>query len=466
MDASGTPLLRRNGKRPSCEPCRKAKYSCDHVMPVCLRCRRRNLSQQCVYHPSPLRGRTPRKSGKDGRRLTAEVLADALSDADEIEWGGKTERNHAEEFGYLGSTSCAAALTENGGEPGVDTIIRDPKTTGKTTGGKDADHNTAHVRPRRMEKACSILKLLDSFAQLEQVVKRWHEFERYTSMIEPFVGACTESVKSDLVFNGALGPGDPLQRTIQMIFQNTCRNAPISDTFTLAQFTACYTGFSLRWETLAVFFTACGLCCCCLPPTEPIFELNCLSVIGKQKFIRRLLEASITCVSFCEDTRPLSDLGIWVHYESVILSSHVLGEYHNLVWDRFGDTATHIVARGLHVDSERPEQPLWLIEMRRRGVACAYAMDKLFCTFCGRPPRLSQRYCSIHVPLDLPTSSLSLQNSQFQAALANINNDGWNTNGLQEKSFLRCFVLCSQVREKILELCLGPSGDNLLQEAK
>ncbi|KAF1840198.1 uncharacterized protein K460DRAFT_348380 [Cucurbitaria berberidis CBS 394.84] len=52
------PSFRRNGKLQACEPCRKGKLRCDHMLPTCGRCARRNKPEQCVYHPAPLTKRT------------------------------------------------------------------------------------------------------------------------------------------------------------------------------------------------------------------------------------------------------------------------------------------------------------------------------------------------------------------------------------------------------------------------
>lgn len=52
--------VRRNGKRPSCEPCRISKLSCDHITPVCGRCQRRKIPQKCIFHPAPMTGLKPR----------------------------------------------------------------------------------------------------------------------------------------------------------------------------------------------------------------------------------------------------------------------------------------------------------------------------------------------------------------------------------------------------------------------
>lgn len=45
---------RRNGKLQACEPCRKGKLRCDHMMPTCGRCVKRGKTDKCTYHPAPL----------------------------------------------------------------------------------------------------------------------------------------------------------------------------------------------------------------------------------------------------------------------------------------------------------------------------------------------------------------------------------------------------------------------------
>lgn len=46
--------FRRNGKLQACEPCRRGKLRCDHMMPTCGRCAKRGKPDQCLYHPAPL----------------------------------------------------------------------------------------------------------------------------------------------------------------------------------------------------------------------------------------------------------------------------------------------------------------------------------------------------------------------------------------------------------------------------
>ena len=54
MSLRGQSTLRRNGKPQSCEPCRKSKLKCDHVLPKCGRCIQRKIDYRCIYHPAPM----------------------------------------------------------------------------------------------------------------------------------------------------------------------------------------------------------------------------------------------------------------------------------------------------------------------------------------------------------------------------------------------------------------------------
>ena len=44
-----------SSRQAACEPCRKAKLACDHIRPVCSRCRHLRRPGSCVYRASPFR---------------------------------------------------------------------------------------------------------------------------------------------------------------------------------------------------------------------------------------------------------------------------------------------------------------------------------------------------------------------------------------------------------------------------
>jgi hypothetical protein len=326
--------------------------------------------------------------------------------------------------------------------------------------GLESDHAVS----QRIDKAVYVLKLLRHFDLFQKVLARRDEFELYTSMTKHFVHACTASVRQDIVEVTDLDSEEHLKRIADRLFRNTRKPVSISRDCTLAEYSTFFTKDLLRWEPVAVMFTACGFLASFLPAWEPIFGGY---HGGKHTLLLQLLEASSACILFCENGGSLSDLGLWVHYEHNLFMSQVLGYTNNTVWRHIGETVTHFVARGLHIDNGANDHiPQWLVEMRRRAFACTYVMDKLFCMFCGRPPRLSQRYCSIHIPLDLEVSDLVPDGHGLEAAMSNIAPSGWNTQGPKGRSYLRCLVMCCKITEDALELSLGPSRHNLQSRAE
>ncbi|RMZ77785.1 hypothetical protein DV737_g4239, partial [Chaetothyriales sp. CBS 132003] len=108
-----------------------------------------------------------------------------------------------------------------------------------------------------------------------------------------------------------------------------------------------------------------------------------------------------------------------------------------------------------------------MVEMGRRALANAYSLDKAVCTFVRRPPRISQRYCSIQLQVDLDYGELALEGAELQAALSTIDQNGWTTNFKSRKScYLRVCILSSLLREEeVLELSLGPPREEMHEKA-
>lgn len=415
-----------------------------------------------------MRGLTPRSRNRDLCRSTSSVL--------HIDWVGKgiqpagllVENRGSrilptQEPGFLGSTSYHAVLTEDQDQAGIDNALLSPASYDDT----NPQLETSQIGSRRMVEALALLMLLRDFGPLQRFIERWSNFDHYISMIDFFVEDCSKSINSDLVQCHALKSESALESAAERIFRNTCKKVQVSKTSRLVDFAKLFTGKSLRWEALAVFFTACGLCCHSMRCTDSIFDVFGHREQDKRNLEHRLLEASNTCVSFCEDAGSLSDLGMWVHYENMVYSTQVLGDTHYLVWTRLGATIGHIITQGLHTESKSiSDLPFWLVELHRRVLACTFSIDKLLCTFVGRPPRLSQRYCYIHIPLDLEPLELAYEGEQLKHALSNIDENGWNRMNSSKIQFLRSLLFCSQLREEVLEICLGPPQSNMLEKSR
>lgn len=134
------------------------------------------------------------------------------------------------------------------------------------------------------------------------------------------------------------------------------------------------------------------------------------------------------------------------------------------VWQKLGDLSTIVYAFGLHQPGEDIEEfPFFLVEIRKRVMVCAYAIDKELATSLGRPPRICSRYCVIPLPLDISYEKMVLARSEGEKALHNLDANGWNTKGnLTVGVRLRIVLLTSLLRESILELSLSPTTQHIL----
>ena len=123
---------------------------------------------------------------------------------------------------------------------------------------------------------------------------------------------------------------------------------------------------------------------------------------------------------------------------------------------------------GLHQGSPvDPETPFFLSELRKRIFITAYGHDKSVATFLGRPPRLSHRYCKMVPPLDLSDDQIFLEGSELDAALAELDENGWNTTGnLRRATWTRVWLQNCRIREDILEIALGSGDEDISFQAE
>jgi chromatin structure-remodeling complex subunit RSC3/30 len=213
-----------------------------------------------------------------------------------------------------------------------------------------------------------------------------------------------------------------------------------------------------------LYFTACGLGLMGLSAATDALEFVGSTESAKQQLLYRLLAASDFCTH--HKAGHSTDLGFWLCLDNCIFASQVLGDSDYSVWRKLGDISTMVFAQGLHEDSK--PAPFWLKEMRRRGLAYAYGSDKVLSTFVGRPPRISKRYCKIHIPLDLESAELALEGEDLAQVLSQLDNAGWNTTRptSTRSSSGPMYVAAALIREEVLELCLGIPQDDLEDRAR
>ena len=105
-------------KPQSCEPCRKSKLKCDHVLPTCGRCIQRKIGHRCIYHPAPMSRHTvgDTEASMSGLRHSSLVERVSSVGTEPLDWIGPNVHTHHpsadagktagdQPAGYLGPTS-------------------------------------------------------------------------------------------------------------------------------------------------------------------------------------------------------------------------------------------------------------------------------------------------------------------------------------------------------------------------
>ena len=92
------------------------------------------------------------------------------------------------------------------------------------------------------------------------------------STLGPFAFKCRESVRINVADVVTSGDENAKLELAEKIFHNTTQGVSVTRSSNFDDFLAFYTGSSMRWETLGVFFTACGLCCNTISCDEEAFD--------------------------------------------------------------------------------------------------------------------------------------------------------------------------------------------------
>jgi hypothetical protein len=144
----------------------------------------------------------------------------------------------------------------------------------------------------------------------------------------------------------------------------------------------------------------------------------------------------------------------------------VTGDASYLTWRRLGTLISACVAKGLHGEIRvSSDVPFWMSELRKRLFAATYILDKSISNFLGRPPRLSRKYCTMQLPLDLEPAHLRLPGAELEDVVNRLDQHGWNTNAsLGGMVWIRCQFILSMICEDVLELALAalPEDDGSL----
>ncbi|KAI1827527.1 hypothetical protein F4861DRAFT_493033 [Xylaria intraflava] len=506
-------IYRRNGRLQSCEPCRKSKLKCDHVVPVCSRCVRRKCTDKCVYHPNPL----------TKKRETAEVPLTPVTTINE-------------------ETSPAVLPTVESSEPGTPHLHGLPDTPRSPASHLPAYHTRfprvnrqeAQVQvPPKLNRAASapplyshqydddsgrlnpgffgttnfmsifaenLGKLGVTPAELEapklprltishdQIVRGSQilYFLKDASLVHDFVNrffdigdgvgnVCIEPIVKQWLFKlwanhaDTLKKGNPekLLRLSELLWRNTLSPIVVKEDMDYKEWAHLATGMNIRWEIIGILAAIIGQCANTLSRSDLLLtQYN----VSKPVLARKMNEISSTCVSFCHDCEAVDDLFVWLLSEHTYLTASIKGDGSYALYRETGEIICSVLAMGLHIDVKqgKPRIPFFLEQTRRRILVAAYSADISMSSFLGRPPRLSSRYCNLIPPLDIPDIQLIASDEEIERMVASLDKDGFGTTGkLTRATWRKAWLGLSMKREEVLDLALGRySREEILRRAE
>ncbi|ORY18115.1 hypothetical protein BCR34DRAFT_583051 [Clohesyomyces aquaticus] len=486
---------RRNGKLQSCEPCRKGKLRCDHMMPTCGRCARRNKPEQCVYHPAPLTktANLPTPQTVETTNSTPSVAATYdfnSANFSNLEFPAFEEpsRPHQPRVPRASSlpaqpwstnypsnsddlsrrhpcypdntvrcSSISWQFQQNSGFVSHTAILNENESSVGIYSYAATDQRS--VSQSQIDSGVAVLKLLKDFHQLEKYVEKWYGLTQGVIIVGPMMKIWTTGIWS--TWHKVLENQRPesLAQMSQKIWANTQK--PLGDLLnrhtTAREFSTKTTGEGLRWEIIGSLLALVGLLAQSLQDGDSIFCSQDEPPIDRAALAVQMYNGSEACVKFCQDLGILNDLYLWLlfEYSVVYCNLHVKGSYNN--WQKCGYLSTALMAFGLHQEIKVDDNtPFFMAELRKRFFVSCYENDKFSASFVGRPPMLSRQYCRIQLPLDLSDAQLMSDGLELENAIASLDANGWNQRGsINHCTFARIFASNALITEEILEISLG-----------
>lgn len=324
------------------------------------------------------------------------------------------------------------------------------------------------VTPAAISEGVEVLRcLLDFNADLYDLDKRVGESDVVDLCGSLIFNGAWRAIQTTLRDLGSRPSLAELTSTAIAIFEQTARplELPISannDAIELA-----LSGPRLRWETVGLCFNQIGSYIATIRTNSQAFRARGQLNFNQQKAMIMAFDACMKTREFCDQVEQTNDLTLWLLVSLSAFASWCFGDDSSRAWFLIGHLSSAIAALGFHKGFSEESKPPYVAELRKRVMALAHQRDKELATFVGRPPRLSRRYYTMDLPLDLPDSIIIGPVEQFETARAKLDENGWSGNVMENPvSRLRADLLLSMIREEVLELSLGPQIPNIAEQAR
>ncbi|TPX14556.1 uncharacterized protein E0L32_005248 [Thyridium curvatum] len=330
-------------------------------------------------------------------------------------------------------------------------------------------HNVS-IPHARVIQSCEALSFLKDKHLINQFVTRYYETTKVNW--QPALQWIVKEWLNRLwIYHGdALMSQQPdkIRRLVELIWRNTQIPLQFQKDIKPIDWVRLGTGFNVRWEVIGIIAAIVGISASSIDPFDPLLRDNKLTRTG---VANKMAEVSTMCLGFCRDCESMEDMFLWLLFTDTDLVGILKGDrsYHS--YRAAGEMLSAIISMGLHQKlpaTTTARLPLFLLEMRRRVSLMSYAVEMSLASFLGRPPRISYRHCTRDQILDLTDAELALHGTDLEAALANLDENGFNRGvRLDGITWLKAYMPFADQREDVLDLALTDySREEILQRAE
>ncbi|KAJ5195465.1 uncharacterized protein N7498_008903 [Penicillium cinerascens] len=471
-------MRRHNGLLSSCEPCRRSKLRCDHLVPTCGRCRRTRKAAACVYRPNPTRtASSTTESATVETSPTSEAVhltqmsvpqpqpiassPHALRDHYIKIWSHRLALNSTPSF--LGLTSFSAVYSENEASLKQYESISPLRLPELNPPG--AQNTTFAVDHRQIKLGAELLSLFfDDFALYRRTAIACEKGNNSGFMALPtMVTICNAVEGMYSSIPNHLNSQSWLLVLSRRLFEGTMGQLVTHAEMTLDEYLVALAG---RWEAIGLILTLPGKYASRTAVDDPLFHGLAFSATDHKNLGILATAGGDLCLQFCESVGVISDPLGWLLLRHIHLLTLVCGDHDYRPRKRLAELSTLLFAMGYHQLDTSDHIPFFLIEGRKRLIVLAYACDKDLATFLGCPPLIAYRFCRIQLPLDLKPAEIIAKPAIREVAISKLDTKGWNVKeSINGVTWSRVAFLLGHVRELVLELSLDCQDPDVLQRA-
>lgn len=327
---------RRNGKSQACEPCRKRKSACDHTLPVCMRCRHRKTTADCVYLPAPMtRNVRPVQTDSSDLSFTLPILntpsQGLLKGRRKVEKSAKATAgassifHHCTEF--LGPTSFSAVFTENLSK-------LEPKQNAHVSVVSNRSESLTSLSDQRDQDDSfnyDVLHLgVEILSQIPDETTCKTLFKRNVlpgnAWVTPAAKYTMQRLFDTFGKDLAMSSGSGLHELARLICTNTATAPEGDDDDDPIRWMDSFSGRRLRWEALGMLFTYWAFGAMSTPDSEAISSAYEGNSTDARQLMLDMKHCAWACASMCNYIDSVNVAVVSLLYRHTLLESIVSGD--------------------------------------------------------------------------------------------------------------------------------------------